>query len=167
MNTHANTQIPQAVFTALGCLAILTISSACDSEQLDGTTITSSNVDEGVVNVEVPLISEQPDEIEGAGPMGFDEELQVYVYDRDDDGYSDLTEELEGTDMLDPHSNPADDLLAPTGEQAAAPGAIPFCLWHYWAEPCNKPAPDGPLCFYKQKCCYVGLHQLCEPPQPL
>ena len=38
--------------------------------------------------------------------MGYDDDRAVYIYDRDGDDYPDITEELAGTDMFDPDSNP-------------------------------------------------------------
>jgi hypothetical protein len=103
------------IFSSLGGLALLAISTAaCDVDNPE----TSTDVDEALaLDAEDPgLVSESPDTIDGLGPVGFDEERQVYVYDRDDDGFPDITEDLEGTDMFDPDSNPALDWLAPTAQ---------------------------------------------------
>ncbi|WP_106391710.1 hypothetical protein [Enhygromyxa salina] len=110
------------MLTSLSCLAVLVMSTGgCDTEELEATP---PELEEAAAPTadDAPLVSETPDQIQGLAPVGFDEERQLYDYDRDADGYSDYAESLDGTDMNDPRSNAAlDDAPEPDGLQADFP----------------------------------------------
>lgn len=120
MNTPTKLHSQRRMFASLGGLALVAMSAAgCDSDEIDEI----SNFDEVAARDAetdtAALVSETPDPIDGLRPVGFDEERQVYVFDRDGDEVPDITEFLEGTDMLDPDSKPGLEFLAPADEQAA------------------------------------------------
>ena len=118
------------MFASLSCVALLAIcAGACDSVESQSRAKTGV-VAEQSEPVEVPeaaepevgppaLVSDTPVELEGLSPVGFDVERQLYVYDRDSDGFPDITEALEGTDMFDANDNPGVDSLDPPDEQEA------------------------------------------------
>jgi hypothetical protein len=54
--------------------------------------------------------------------VGFDIERQIDVYDADGDSFPDITEQLAGTDLLDPGSNPGPDGSFPAA--ACRPGYV-------------------------------------------
>lgn len=63
-----------------------------------------------------PAEGTPPEPADGATPVGFDTERQLYVYDADGDSFPDVTEQRFGTDFLDPSSNPGPgEPLFPTG----------------------------------------------------
>ncbi|WP_146158165.1 hypothetical protein [Enhygromyxa salina] len=116
------------MFSSIGCIAMLALfAGGCDPDELASEVDRSAALDVDVATADAstadnpPLVSPGPDQIDGISPVGFDDERQLWLYDRDGDGFPDLTEALDDTDMLDPNSNPAvDDELDALDPVAAA-----------------------------------------------
>lgn len=118
------------MFTSLSFLALVAMSAVgCDVDEttldIERAVALDDDDDDLALDAETPpLVSESPDQIDGFSPVGFDSERQLYVYDQDADGFPDITEALDDTDMLDPNSNAAiDDEIDALGPdpQAAFP----------------------------------------------
>ncbi|PRP95150.1 hypothetical protein [Enhygromyxa salina] len=97
---NIHTHLRRIAALGLACLAPLAI--ACDDEPIADVPLSKERAALAAAGA---LVSDSPDIIDGFSPVGFDEERQIYVYDRDDDGFPDITEALDGTDMLDPDDN--------------------------------------------------------------
>ncbi|KIG12833.1 hypothetical protein DB30_00996 [Enhygromyxa salina] len=123
MSTHRTLHIHRRNFAALHCLAWLTLSAvACDSDP-NNANADANEAEAG--ETPAPLVRDSPEVIDGVRPVGFDVERQLYIYDRDDDGFPDITEALEGTDMFDPDNNPAINFKQPADPQAGGfPAAV-------------------------------------------
>lgn len=105
------------LFVLLGLAA----AAACDVEpgDLDDRVRDDALPDEEAITPdETPAVHVDDDLaaplVEGAPPVGFDTDRQVYLYDADGDSFPDLTERLGGSDLLDPHDPGDPEPLFPT-----------------------------------------------------
>lgn len=98
---------------------------ACDAEEMEGlgsdaewvesepSAIAERDEIDFELSTTSALVSAADVVIDGLEPVGYDEERAVYVYDRDGDGWPDISEEEAGTDMFDPQSTPGLDWDSP------------------------------------------------------
>ena len=108
------------------CLCVLlglTAAAACDVEpdDLDDRVQSEAQRDEDEQSITpddppAVLVDEElaAPLVEGAQPVGFDTDGQVYLYDADGDSFPDLTERLGGSDVLDPQDPGTPEPLFPT-----------------------------------------------------